>query len=198
VASYSDSVTATAHAADSLTKTAAFLATRTESANAADSVHGSSAFLASTSEAGSAADFLAGITGLKYLAFTSQKLVFRLGRLFFGPPCCTACLSATPSCVLLRRTDFQVCGGCGTVAGIPAWNGRLFYTGSQWVGTLSYTPNKLQLKATITLSAGTYTLVVQCDGTGAIVWQGTLTGSTPVGQYNRTAGCDTSNLVMVG
>jgi hypothetical protein len=199
VANYSDSVTEAAIASDQPTSQAAFIASRTEAAVAADSPTGKAALNTSVSEAGFASDQdLASLlpAGSKFLTFKSGQLVFRNGRLFFGPPCCNACLVAAPTCVVLRRTDFQVCGGCGTVSGTPSWDGRLAYTGSQWQATFKYTPKKLKIQATITVSGSTYTLAIVCDST-TNVWTGTRTGTTPVGQYTRTSGCDTSPSMFV-
>jgi hypothetical protein len=131
------------------------------------------------------------------ITFKSQHVVFKNGRIFFGGNCCGNCLSATPSCVLIRRTDFIVCGGCATAACVTAWDGKLtLAAGPSWTVALKCAHSNHSLKAAITVAAGVYTLVVQCD-TNANVWTGTLTSSHPCGQYIRTSGCDTTQSVFV-
>lgn len=131
------------------------------------------------------------------ITFKSQHIVFRNGRIFFGGNCCGNCIPAAPSCVLLRRTDFIVCGGCATSVCVTTWDGRLtLAAGPAWSATLKCAHGNHQLKADITLAAGTYTLVVKCD-TNANVWTGTMTGSNPCGQYIRTSGCDTTKSMFI-
>lgn len=131
------------------------------------------------------------------ITFKSQHVVFQNGRIFFGGNCCGNCIPATPSCVLVRRTDFVVCGGCATTACITAWDGKLTLSaGPVWTATLKCAAGNHKFTASITKSGSTYTLTTQCD-TGSNVWVGTMTGTHPCGQYVRTGGCDTTQSVFV-